>query len=48
VASQLPAEVLMGKEVTIQVSPNDPATVTYEVERDGDVIRIKAKPKQED
>lgn len=45
--SQVPAEVLMGKEVTIQVAPDDPATVTYEVERNGDVIRIKARPKQD-
>lgn len=44
--SQLPSDILMGKEVTIQV-PADQAGVTYEVEREGDLIKIKAKPKQD-
>lgn len=46
--SQLPTEVIMGKEVTIQVAPKAPSAVTYEIERDGDTIRIKAKSPQQD
>jgi len=44
--SQIPADVLMGKEVTIYAPSSEQASqVTYEVERDGDKIKIKAKTK---
>jgi hypothetical protein len=44
--SQVPAEVLMGKEVTIYTVPKEHGTrVVYEIQRDGNTIKIKAKTK---
>lgn len=45
--AQLPSDVLMGKEVTVLASPSQPG-VTYEIEKDGDTIKIKAKSKPQD
>src|SRR5262245_43234908 len=39
--AQLPSDVIMGKTVTVYASPSQPG-VTYEVEKDGDTIKIKA------
>jgi len=46
--SQVPADVVMGKEVTIQVPPKEQDAFTYEIERDGDTIKIKAKNRKQD
>ncbi len=46
--SQVPADVVIGKEVTIQVVPGEQEAVTYEIERDGDTIKIKAKKRPQD
>lgn len=46
--SQVPADVVMGKEVMIQVPPKEQDAFTYEIERDGDTIRIKAKNRKQD
>lgn len=44
--SQFPSEVLMGKEVTIYTVPKEHGTrVVYEIQRDGNTIKIKAKTK---
>ena len=44
--SQFPSEVLMGKEVTIYTVPKEHgARVVYEIKRDGNTIKIKAKTK---
>ena len=43
--AQAPAEIV-GKEVTVYAPTNDQGgTTTYEIERDGDTIKIKAKSK---
>jgi len=45
----MPAEMLMGKEVTVYAAPRDQASqVTYEIERDGSTIKIKAKNRRND
>jgi len=46
--SQVPADVVLGREVTIQVAPKEQNAVTYEIERDGDTIKIKAKSPPQD
>jgi hypothetical protein len=46
--SQVPADVVMGKEVTIQVAPERQDAATYEIERDGDTIKLKAKNRPQD
>lgn len=46
--TQIPVDVLIGKEVTIQAAPKQQRAVTYEIERDGDVITIKARNPQQD
>lgn len=44
--TQLPSEVVMGKDVTIYVAPTEQERqTTYEIERDGGTIKIKAKTK---
>jgi len=45
--SAVPAEMIMGKEVTVYVAPNEKPTptMTYEIERDGNTVKIKAKAK---
>lgn len=45
--SQLPADLVLGKEVTIHAAPKEQDAVTYEIERDGDTIKIKAKNRQQ-
>jgi hypothetical protein len=41
-------EVVVGKDVTVYAPPSDPgAQITYEIERDGDKIKIKAKSKRD-
>jgi len=45
--AQLPSDVVVGKAVTVLASPAQQG-VTYEVERDGDTIKIKAKSKPQD
>jgi hypothetical protein len=45
--SLVPAEVIMGKEVTVYLSKEKPAQTTYEIERDGNTIKIKARTKQQ-
>jgi hypothetical protein len=46
--TRLPSEVVMGKEITISVEPVErELETTYEIERDGDTIKIKAKTKPE-
>jgi len=44
--TQVPSEVVMGKEVTVFVGPKEQPSVTYEIEKDGNTIKIKAKTKQ--
>jgi hypothetical protein len=45
--TQMPAEVIVGKEATIYAAPQgQPGEVTYEIEKDGDTIKIKAKTKR--
>jgi len=46
--SQVPADVVLGKAVTIHAAPKEQGAVTYEIERDGDTIKIKAKNRQQD
>lgn len=46
--SQVPAEVVMGKEVTVLAGPTQEPGVTYEIEQDGNTIKIKAKNKPQD
>ena len=46
--SLVTADMLMGKEVTIQVVPKEQDAVTYEIVRDGEIIRIKARKPQQD
>ncbi len=42
--SQIPAEVIVGKEVTLYVAPKDhDARVVYEIQRHGNTVKIKAK-----
>lgn len=42
--SQAPAEVVLGKEVMIHVAPTEHgARVLYEIQRDGNTIKIRAK-----
>jgi len=45
--AQLSSDVVVGKAVTVLASPAQQG-VTYEVERDGDTIKIKAKSKPQD
>jgi hypothetical protein len=44
--SSLPADVIMGKTVTVYVAKGQP-TATYLLERDGETIKIRAKIKKE-
>lgn len=45
--SPLPVEAMIGKEVTIYVAPKElGARVIYEIHRDGNTIKIKARTKQ--
>lgn len=41
--SPVPAEMVVGKEVTILAAPKEQTAVTYEIVQDGDTLRIKAK-----
>lgn len=41
--SPVPAEMVVGKEITIPAAPTEQSAVTYEIEQDGDTLRIKAK-----
>jgi hypothetical protein len=42
--SQVPSEIVMGKEVTVYAAPTAlESATTYEIEQDGDTIKIKAK-----
>lgn len=43
--TQIPSEVVIGKEATVIVEPKE-QQVTYEIEKDGNTIKIKAKTKQ--
>ena len=44
--TQIPSDVVIGKEATVILEPKEQPRVIYEIDKDGNTIRIQAKNKQ--